>query len=106
VADQYPGYARDKKYTTSFLNQETVFFYGTNQLAVMTQYPAIYYKIKKVKRGFYEAKPVVIAMPPYEKSSDTVIERYVREVEKMIIENPEGWLWSHNRWKKRHLKHN
>ena len=104
VADQYPGYGHDKKYTARFLNQETVFFYGTNQLAVLTQYPAVYYKLKKVKRGYYEATVVEIAAPPYAKESDTVIENYVRVVEEVIQEDPAGWLWSHNRWKTRHLK--
>lgn len=103
VADQYPGYGRDKKYVTTFLNQETAFFYGTNQLAVLTQYPAVYYQIRKIKRGYYEASPVIVAIPPYEKTADQVIEHYVRIVEKVIDENPQGWLWSHNRWKKRHL---
>src|SRR5687767_4779708 len=51
VADQYPGYGRDKKYIANFLNQETAFFMGTNQLALLTQYPALYYKMKKVKRS-------------------------------------------------------
>jgi KDO2-lipid IV(A) lauroyltransferase len=104
VADQYPGYGRDKKYVSKFLNQDTVFFYGTNQLAILTQYPAVYYEIKKIKRGFYEASPIIVALPPYEKTSDTVIENYVRIVERVIHANPSGWLWSHNRWKKRHLQ--
>lgn len=106
VADQYPGYGRDKKYTTTFLNQETVFFYGTNALAQLTQFPAVYYGIRRVRRGFYEASPVVLATPPYEKSDERVIEGYVRAVEKVIIENPAGYLWSHNRWKTRHLQNN
>ena len=106
VADQYPGYGHDKKYITSFLNQETAFFYGTNQLAIMTQYPAIYYEIRKIKRGHYEASPITAALPPYSKSSDEAIENYVRHVEKTIREYPSGWLWSHNRWKRRHLVDN
>jgi KDO2-lipid IV(A) lauroyltransferase len=104
VADQYPGYGRDKKYVSKFLNQDTVFFYGTNQLALLTQYPAVYYEIRKVKRGYYKAFPVIVALPPYEKSSEDVIENYVRFVERAIQANPSGWLWSHNRWKKRHLQ--
>ena len=104
VADQYPGYGHDKKFIATFLNQETAFFYGTNQLAAMTQYAAIYYSIKKVRRGYYEASPVIVAEPPYEKSSDVVIDCYVKEVEKTIRKFPDGWLWSHNRWKKRHLQ--
>lgn len=104
VADQYPGLGRDKKYISTFLNQETAFFYGTNQLAILTQYPAIFWRIRKVKRGYYEASPVVLAEPPYEKTSEVVVENYVREVEKLIQDYPAEWLWSHNRWKKRHLK--
>lgn len=104
VADQYPGYGHDKKYITQFLNQETAFFYGTNQLALLTQFPAVYYEIKKIERGYYEATPHIVALPPYERSSDAAIEGYVRLVERTIRENPSGWLWSHNRWKKRHLK--
>jgi len=103
VADQYPGYDHDKKYLTTFLNQETIFFYGSNQLATLTQYPVLYYKIVKIKRGFYEAYPIEIGEPPYATDSNIVIEKYVRVVESVIRENPSGWLWSHNRWKMRHV---
>jgi KDO2-lipid IV(A) lauroyltransferase len=104
VADQYPGYGRDKKFIARFLNQETAFFMGTNQLAQLTQYPSVYYKPIKIKRGYYEASPVIVALPPYPKDSVEVISNYVDTVEEVIREYPAGWLWSHNRWKKRHLK--
>jgi KDO2-lipid IV(A) lauroyltransferase len=103
VADQYPGYKTDKKYPARFLNQDTVFFYGANSVAVMTQYPVVYYSIKKINRGYYEASPHLVATPPYEKNDNTVIENYIKLVEKVIVEDPAGWLWSHNRWKTRHL---
>jgi Kdo2-lipid IVA lauroyltransferase/acyltransferase len=106
VADQYPGYEHDKKYITTFLNQETAFFYGTNQLAILTQYPAVYYQLKKIRRGYYEATPTVVSVPPYDKAGDQVIENYVRIMEKVIRESPSEWLWSHNRWKTRHQKNN
>jgi len=104
VADQYPGYGRDKKFITGFLSQETAFFMGTNQLALLSQYPAVYYRPKKVRRGYYEASPVIVALPPYPRESQLVIDTYVKRVEEAVREYPPGWLWSHNRWKKRHLK--
>lgn len=104
VADQYPGYGRDKKYATTFLNQDTVFFYGANQLAVLMQCPVLYHRIEKVKRGYYTVTVIPLGEPPYTKDSDRVIESYVRETERVINDNPAEWLWSHNRWKKRHLK--
>ena len=104
VADQYPGYKKDKKYATTFLNQDTVFFLGTNSMAILSQYPVLYYAPKKVKRGYYVASPYVIGVPPYDKNSTDVMENYVRQVEKVIQDDPAGWLWSHNRWKKRHIE--
>jgi Kdo2-lipid IVA lauroyltransferase/acyltransferase len=103
VADQYPGYESDKKYASTFLNQDTVFFYGTNQLAQLTQFPTLYYTVEKIKRGYYVSTPIVIGQPPYDKNSDAVIEGYVRELEKSIQKNPANYLWSHDRWKSRHL---
>jgi KDO2-lipid IV(A) lauroyltransferase len=103
VADQYPGQKRDKRFLTTFLNQETAFFYGANQLAALTKYPVMFASIKKIKRGFYEVSLISIAEPPYEKDSPVIIERYAKAAEKVIREYPSGWLWSHNRWKKRHL---
>lgn len=104
VADQYPGHGEDKKYHTTFLNQETVFFYACQHMAQLTQFPAIYAVITKVRRGYYECTLVTIGEPPYLKGDENVVENYVRAVEKRIIEEPAGWLWSHNRWKKRHIE--
>ncbi len=103
IADQYPGHKSDKKFLTTFLHQETAFFYGTNQLATLTQYPIFYAEIRKLKRGYYEVTLVELAIPPYTKQTDEIIDRYVKVAEKMIREYPAGWLWSHNRWKNRHL---
>jgi KDO2-lipid IV(A) lauroyltransferase len=104
VADQYPGHTRDKKYITEFLHQETAFFYGAAQLAASMQYPVMYGEIRKVERGFYVCKLVSISEPPYSGGPGPIIENYARALEKLINERPSEWLWSHNRWKKRHLK--
>lgn len=106
VGDQYPGHGNDKRYSTTFMHQPTVFFSGLNQLASMTQYPVVYFAMRKVRRGFYETEIVRIANPPYEKETANIIEPYVAAVEKVIHADPAGWLWSHNRWKTRHLNNN
>ena len=106
VGDQYPGYGHDKRYEATFLHQSTVFFSGPNQLAQLTQYPVLYYAMRKVSRGYYEAKIIELALPPYEKENTDVLRNYIYEVENVIDKDPAGWLWSHNRWKTRHLKEN
>jgi KDO2-lipid IV(A) lauroyltransferase len=101
MADQFPGKKRDKKYWTTFLNQDTAFFQAISQLTVMLQYPVVYTAIRKKKRGYYEAEYIVIDNPPYEKGSDLMVDHYARATEKIIQETPAEWLWSHNRWKKK-----
>jgi KDO2-lipid IV(A) lauroyltransferase len=104
VGDQYPGYKHDKKHPAKFMNQDTVFFYGSYQIALLSQYPVVYNSVKKVKRGYYEVTTIELASPPYEKGDHTLLENYIKEVENAIRERPGEWLWSHNRWKKRHLE--
>lgn len=104
VADQYPGRKQNRKYETNFLNQATVFFYGSQQMANLTQYPVLYGSVNKVKRGYYTCTLVKVAEPPYAPDSEDVVKKYAKLVEDVIQRDPAGWLWSHNRWKKRHLK--
>jgi KDO2-lipid IV(A) lauroyltransferase len=101
MADQFPGLDQDKKYWTTFLNQDTAFFLGLGQLAYLTQYPAIFYGVRRIRRGYYEAVGFVVSLPPYEKESEQIVEEYVKATEKMIRQQPFGYLWSHNRWKRK-----
>jgi KDO2-lipid IV(A) lauroyltransferase len=101
VADQFPGHENDKRYWTKFLNQDTAFFQSINQLVTLTQYPVFYSSITKVKRGYYELELIKIAEPPYDRNAEQIIDQYVQATEKLIRNHPDGWLWSHNRWKNR-----
>ena len=98
LADQSP--ARDeRKYWTTFLNQDTAFVDGIDSLTWLTKMPVIFVSTKRRKRGHYDISLNVIAEPPYEKNAHTVVERYARELETMIRADPPAWLWSHRRWK-------
>jgi KDO2-lipid IV(A) lauroyltransferase len=99
LADQFPGLHHDKRYWTNFLHQDTAFFQGINQLAIITQYPVIFFVSRKIRRGYYECELVRIAEPPYEKNDFRIVENYIQATERIIREQPEGWLWSHDRWK-------
>jgi KDO2-lipid IV(A) lauroyltransferase len=99
VADQFPGYVQDKKYWSVFLNQETAFFQGVQQIAALTNDPVIYFSMRRVSRGHFECDLVPLAEPPYDKERLNVVEGFVRATERAIQNQPDGWLWSHNRWK-------
>ena len=99
VADQFPTF--EKRYWTTFLSQETAFFQGISQLPMLTQCHVFFAPIKKVKRGYYQADLVQLASPPYTKGDNQVIEEYVKQVEHLIRQQPQNWLWSHARWKRK-----
>ena len=98
LADQSPS-RNERKYWTNFLRQDTAFLDGIDSLAWLTGMPVVFVSMKRPRRGHYEVWLDVIAEPPYEKYSHAIVERYARELEKMIERDPPSWLWSHRRWK-------
>jgi KDO2-lipid IV(A) lauroyltransferase len=99
VGDQTPP--PESRYWTRFLHQETAFFTGSDRMAKALNYVVIYAGIRRVRRGYYELEFQEIAVPPYEKESTAILDKYVAIVEKAIEKDPADWLWSHRRWKHR-----
>lgn len=98
LSDQSPARA-NRSYWTTFLNQDTAFIYGAENFARKYNYPVLYYRVDKVKRGRYEVTFSVLCEKPQEAPQYTVEEKYVRQLEADIRMKPEYWLWSHRRWK-------
>lgn len=98
LADQTPR-TTDEKYWTRFLNQDTAFFLGVEQIARATKYPVIFMGIKRIRRGAYQASLKVLSEQPRACSRYELTERYARELERQILENPPDWFWAHRRWK-------
>lgn len=99
VADQFPGQGQDKRYWTKFLNQETAFFQGIERLAELTQYPAFFFSVRKIKRGYYETTGTLVSLPPYDSTNHEMLEKYAGLIQKKLEDFPANWLWTHNRWK-------
>ena len=98
LVDQTPA-RNERKYWTTFLNQDTAFIDGTDSLAWLTGMPVVFVATKRRKRGYYDVSVKLIAEPPYAKNDEVVVERYARELEGLILSEPSGWLWTHRRWK-------
>jgi KDO2-lipid IV(A) lauroyltransferase len=96
--DQSPGNPRNC-YWTTFLNQDTGVLFGTEKYAREYNYPVIYGRIRKVKRGFYEFDFVDLFEFPTQTQMGEITEAHTRQLEQDIMEKPEFWLWSHRRWK-------
>jgi KDO2-lipid IV(A) lauroyltransferase len=98
AGDQTPG-GLDANYWTTFLNQDTPFFLGIEKMAKSLDYAVLFFDIKRIKRGHYEATITPITLNPKETKTNEITESYVRLLENAIINNPDNWLWSHRRWK-------
>jgi len=98
VADQTPPLS-DEKHWTRFLNQDTAFFVGADRIARIMRAPVFFVGIRRVRRGYYEARLQLLAEPPYSGTSESIIERYARAAEAHITEHPADWLWMYRKWK-------
>ncbi len=97
ISDQTPS--PTNAYWTTFLNQETPVFWGTEIIAKKLNYPVVYISTKRTKRGFYELTPELLCENPKETATGELSEMHTRRLEQDIIQQPEIWLWSHRRWK-------
>lgn len=100
IADQNPP-RRPNSHWFRFLGQDTLFFDGTERMALKFGLPVYFCRFRRVKRGFYESEFVRIYDGRETVAPNEITERYVRELESEIRENPGMWLWSHRRWKHR-----
>lgn len=97
IADQTP--APQNAYWTTFLNQDTPVFKGTEMISRKVNYTVVYATVKRVKRGYYEMFAEVLCDNPKATGDGEISEMHTRKLEKDIREQPEVWLWSHRRWK-------
>ena len=85
----------------SFLNHDSLFFDGGEQLAVKFGLPVYYMELERIEAGRYRHNYTLIYDGKEEVAPHEITERYVRCLERTIKAKPEHWLWSHRRWKSR-----
>lgn len=88
-------------YWTTFLNQETAVMYGTEKYARDYNYPVVFARIRKLKRGYYEMDLEVLEDQPASTPRFEISEKHTRMLEAQIRETPQYWLWTHRRWKRK-----
>lgn len=99
LADQTSSRESDK-YWTRCLHQDTPFAFGLEKIAKLSQYPIIYFHMRRTtKRGFYTVDFELLKAPPHAKEGHEIIERYSQFFEKTIKAEPYNWLWSNRKWK-------
>jgi Kdo2-lipid IVA lauroyltransferase/acyltransferase len=94
LSDQSPS-GNDTDLWTTFLNQETCFFMGGERISQKFGWVIVSSYTKKLRRGYYEIDFQIIE----NQDSKSITQQYTERLEANIREQPEYWLWSHNRWK-------
>lgn len=97
IADQTPQ--PNNAYWTTFLNQDTPVFKGVAIISRKLNFPVIYARIVRTKRGYYEIQAELLTESPADLTDDQLSELHTKTLEADIIKQPEIWLWSHRRWK-------
>lgn len=98
IADQKPS-PRNAHIWTTFLNQDTSFLDGGEVLSRKFDLGVVYANITSPKRGYYRIHFEVITDNPQSMPENEITLSYARMIEANIRQQPERWLWTHNRWK-------
>ncbi len=98
AADQSPKLRKAYHWTT-FMGVKVPCYTGSEMMAKRFDLPVVFMKIKKAKRGFYEASFSTIAKNPKEYKDYDLTDKFHKLVEAQIHEAPEYYLWTHKRWK-------
>lgn len=108
----YYGFASDQSpmlqrsfYWDDFMGIEVPVHTGAEMLAKRLDLNMIFIKIKKVKRGYYEATFEKLVDNPRDYEDYVISSMFLRKAEKQIYEAPEFYLWTHKRWKHAGKKH-
>ena len=99
-ADQSPTYSKNIHWT-NFLNQDTAVALGTERFSKKYNLPVVFCSINKWKRGIYSAKLSVLTENPQDTEDGEITEMHTSKLENQINTQPEFWLWTHKRWKRK-----
>lgn len=98
IADQAPR-KKDARHFLHFLNHNTPVLTGTEKITKHYDFGAFFLDVKRVKRGYYEARFVKMHDNPKSLPDFELTAIYYQMLEKCIRTQPELYLWSHNRFR-------
>ena len=100
VSDQSPK-LNNAAHWNDFMNINVPVFTGAEMLSKKCDLAVCYFKIEKLKRGYYRATYVPLAENPKDFKNFEITDLFLKEVEKQLYAAPEYYLWTHKRWKHR-----
>lgn len=98
IFDQTPR-INEIQYWSKFLNQDSAVLTGGEKVAKKLNAVVLFAHMKKIRRGFYETEYILITENAAKTDKFEITEKCTRYLEKIIMDQPQFWLWSHKRWK-------
>ena len=100
VSDQSPRIHKTHHWG-NFMGIDIPVFTGAEMLAKKLDMSVVFFKVKRLKRGYYETTFELMAENPIEYPDYEITDDFLKRVEKQIHEAPQYYLWTHKRWKHR-----
>lgn len=100
VSDQSPQVTRAFHWG-KFMDITVPIHTGAEMLAKRLDMSVVFFKVKRLKRGYYETTFEMLAENPNDYPNYEISDLFTRKVEEQIREAPQYYLWTHRRWKHR-----
>jgi len=100
LSDQSPK-LKSAYHWKEFMNIKVPVHTGAEKLAKELDLAIVFFKTKKVKRGYYETTFKTVTLNPNEFEDYQITDLFINYLEDMIHEEPAYYLWTHKRWKHR-----
>ena len=100
LSDQSPK-LKSAYHWKEFMNIKVPVHTGAEKLAKELDLAIVFFKTKKVKRGYYETTFKTVTLNPNEFENYQITDLFINYLEDMIHEEPAYYLWTHKRWKHR-----
>ena len=98
ISDQNP-IINEKTKWISFFNHQVPVADGPEKIAKKFNYPVLFCNIQKVSNGYYNISFEILEDNPQESKDGDITIKFFKRLEKQINDDPNNYLWSHNRWK-------
>jgi KDO2-lipid IV(A) lauroyltransferase len=82
-----------------FMGHRVPMHTGAEMLAKRLDLAVVFFRVKRLKRGYYETTFETITEAPKTFKDYEITDIFFRLVEQQIHEAPEYYLWTHKRWK-------
>ncbi|MBL6874685.1 MAG: lysophospholipid acyltransferase family protein [Flavobacteriales bacterium] len=98
IADQNPV-VNDTTNWTNFFDKSVPVIDGPEKIARKMNFPVLFCNMNKIKEGYYTINFEVINENPKTSNIGDITNKFFKRLEEKIKEEPNNYLWSHNRWK-------